>query len=205
MVQFNGHRFPSFAGAALYPRRVSLRSGVHRLGPENATLSVRTGRAGAAARAGHDLLIRVTSWEAELAVGEDAAETNLQLNADSTSLRVVEGTGGMQALGDDDVASIEKTIDEEILKRDEIAFRSTRVRSEPGGERLRAEGDLTLAGRTGPITFDLAVDGEGTLRAAATVRQSAWGIKPYSALFGALKVADEVEVALEGQVKPQSM
>jgi polyisoprenoid-binding protein YceI len=183
---------------------VSLQSGVHRLGPDNATLSVRTGRAGAAARAGHDLLIRVTAWEAELAVGE-AAETSLQLNADSTSLRVVEGTGGMQALGDDDVASIHKTINEEILKRDEIAFRSTRVRSEPGGERLHAEGDLTLAGRTEPIAFDLAVDGGGTVRAAVTVRQSEWGVKPYSALFGALKVADEVEVALEGQVKPQSM
>jgi polyisoprenoid-binding protein YceI len=182
---------------------VSLQSGVHRLGPDNATLSVRTGRAGAAARAGHDLLIRVTAWEAELAVGE-AAETSLQLNADSTSLRVVEGTGGMQALGDDDVASIHKTINEEILKRDEIAFRSTRVRSEPGGERLHAEGDLTLAGRTEPIAFDLAVDGGGTVRAAVTVRQSEWGVKPYSALFGALKVADEVEVALEGQVKPQS-
>jgi polyisoprenoid-binding protein YceI len=183
---------------------VSLQPGVHRLGPDNATLSVRTGRAGAAARAGHDLFIRVSSWEAELAVGEDAAETSLQLNADSSSLRVVEGTGGMQALGDDDVASIHKTIDDEVLKRGEIAFRSTRVRSEPDGERVHAEGDLTLAGRTEPIAFDLAVDGEGTVHAAVTVRQSEWGIKPYSALFGALKVADEVEVALEGQVKPQS-
>ena len=183
---------------------MSLQSGVHRLGPDNATLSVRTRRAGAAARAGHDLLIRVTAWEAELAVGEDVAETSLQLTADSTSLRVVEGTGGIQALGDDDVASIHKTIDDEILKRDEIAFRSNRLRSEPGGERLHAEGDLTLAGRTEAITFDLAVDGEGTVRAAATVRQSEWGIEPYSALFGALKVANEVEVELEGQVEPQS-
>jgi hypothetical protein len=30
------------------------------------------------------------------------------------------------------------------------------------------------------------------------VRQSDWGIKPYSALFGALKVRDEVEVSLDG-------
>jgi len=32
------------------------------------------------------------------------------------------------------------------------------------------------------------------------VTQSTWGIKPYSALFGALKVKDEVEVGLEGHL-----
>ena len=35
------------------------------------------------------------------------------------------------------------------------------------------------------------------LTGSATVKQSDWGMKPYSALFGALKVADEVEVAFE--------
>ena len=32
--------------------------------------------------------------------------------------------------------------------------------------------------------------------ASAIVKQSDWGIKPYSALFGALKVADEVQLEL---------
>jgi hypothetical protein len=32
---------------------------------------------------------------------------------------------------------------------------------------------------------------------AAVVRQTEWGIKPYSALFGALKVADEVHVEVD--------
>ena len=36
--------------------------------------------------------------------------------------------------------------------------------------------------------------------ATAVVKQSAWGMKPYSALFGALKVADDVEVVLEGHL-----
>ena len=33
----------------------------------------------------------------------------------------------MQALGDDDKANIEQTIDDEVLKRTDIAFRSTDV------------------------------------------------------------------------------
>ena len=177
-----------------------IQAGTHRFGPDNATLSVRTGRSGAAAKAGHDLVIHVTSWEAELVVGEDPADSSIELTADPTSLRVVEGTGGMQALGDDDMANIHKTIDDEILRRQDIRFRSTRVQIEPDGSRIRAEGDLTLVGETQPIAFDLAVGDAGALSATAVVTQTAWGMKPYSALFGALKVKDEVEVVLEGHL-----
>ena len=179
---------------------MSIQSGRHRLGPDNATLSVRTERAGAAAKAGHDLLIHVTAWEAELVVGENPADASMELTADATSLRVVEGTGGMQALGDDDLANIHQTIDDEVLRRQEIRFRSTRVQTEREGSRLRAEGDLTLAGSTQPIAFDLAIGHGGALRASAVVTQTAWGMKPYSALFGALKVKDEVEVRLDGHL-----
>ena len=51
------------------------------------------------------------------------------LDADAASLRVREGTGGMQALGDDDKANIQQTIDDEVLKRQGIAFRSTAVQT----------------------------------------------------------------------------
>jgi polyisoprenoid-binding protein YceI len=179
---------------------VSLRSGTYRLGPDNATLSVRTGRAGAAAKAGHDLVMHVTAWEAALEVAEDSSITSVKLTADPTSLRVVEGTGGIQALGDEDVANIHQTIDDEVLRRQDIEFRSTRVQADGGT--VRTEGDLTLAGQTNPIAFDLAVGDDGALRAGAVVTQSDWGMKPYSALFGALKVADEVEVGLEGHLAP---
>ena len=173
---------------------------MHRLGPDNATLSVHTRRGGAAAKAGHDLVIHVTSWEGALVVGEDPAKTSIELTADATSLRVREGTGGMQALGDDDIANIHQTIDDEVLMREEIRFLSTRAQSEPDGSRIRVEGDLTLVGRTEPIAFDLAIGADGALSATAVVKQTTWGMKPYSALFGALKVKDEVEVVLEGHL-----
>ncbi len=175
-------------------------AGTHRLGPGNSTLAVRTRRGGAAAKAGHDLEIGVTAWEATLEVGEDPETTSAELTADAGSLRVRKGTGGMQALGDDDKANIHQTIDDEVLKRQDIVFRSTRVQSAADGSRLSVEGDLTLVGTTQPITFDLAVGGDGTLSATVVVTQTRWGMKPYSALFGALKVKDEVEVVLEGHL-----
>jgi hypothetical protein len=178
--------------------RVSIQSGTHRLGPDNATLSVRTHRVGAAAKAGHNLLLRVTSWEAELVVAGNPGETSMELSADSTSLEVIEGSGGIQALGKDDVANIEETIDDEVLRRQDIKFRSTQVSAD--GNRMHAEGDLTIVGTTQPIAFDLAVGDGGELSASAVVTQSDWGLKPYTAFWGALKVADDVEVLLEGHL-----
>jgi polyisoprenoid-binding protein YceI len=171
-------------------------SGRYTLGPENATLSVRTGRGGAAAKAGHDLLIEVSSWQATLEVGEDPAQTTMTLAADGGSLRVLEGTGGIQALGDDDKTSIAKTIDEEVLKRERIEFRSTAVESGEDDGHLSVKGELRLLGNSAPLAFDLRVSPDGELSASAVVKQSDWGMKPYSTLFGTLKVADEVEVSL---------
>ena len=157
-------------------------------GPENGTLTVMTKRTGAAAKAGHDLLMEVTSWSATLDPDADPA---LTLTADSGSLRVLEGTGGIQTLGEDEKAGIEQTIDEEVLMGTPIEFRSTAV------EGTRVEGELEFAGQRHPISFELAGDENGRLTGSATVKQTDWGMKPYSALFGTLKVADEVEVTFE--------
>ena len=37
------------------------------------------------------------------------------------------------------------------------------------------------------------------------VAQTVWGMKTYAALFGALKVRDEVEVVLEGRLDPERL
>jgi hypothetical protein len=159
------------------------------LGPDNGRLTVHTGRGGAAAKAGHDLLIEVTRWRGTL---EDGA---IELEADPRSLRVLEGSGGISALSDDDKAGIAQTIDEEILKGTPIVFRSTRV--EHSASRLDVEGELELVGARRTIGFALDVTGDGRVTGSAHLRQSDWGIKPFSALFGTLKVADVVEVRID--------
>jgi polyisoprenoid-binding protein YceI len=173
---------------------MAIQAGTYKLGPDNASLHVETGRNGAAAKAGHDLIIEVQSWEATLEVGDSSS---LQLSADPTSLHVREGKGGMQALKDDDKADIRKTIDKDILKKKSISFQSTAVES--AGDGLTVTGDLEMGGKTKPITFELSESG-GTLTGDTTVKQSDWSIKPYSALFGALKVNDEVKVVVDAKL-----
>ena len=87
---------------------VSLQAGIHKFGPDNAALRVKTGRQGAAAKAGHDLVVDVTSWGATLDVGEDRRHVSVELNADPDSLRIREGTGGVQPLSDEDRADIQR-------------------------------------------------------------------------------------------------
>jgi Fe-Mn family superoxide dismutase len=183
---------------------MSFPAGIYKLGPEHGTLSVRTGRTGAAAKAGHDLLLHVGSWEATVEVGEDPAQTSIVLDADPTSLRVREGTGGMQPLGADDRANIEQTIDDEVLKRQAIEFRSTAVKAAAGGSRISVSGELSLNGTARPIEFDLIVGDDGTFTCSTVVKQTEWGMTPYSALFGALKVVDEIEVAIDAGLVPRA-
>jgi hypothetical protein len=130
-------------------------------------------------------------------VGEGEAPASLVFEADPASLRVLQGTGGMQPLEDDDKANIEETIDGEILLGMEIAFRSTAVEIAADRNTLRVQGELTLVGVTHPLGFDVETGAGGELTAKVVVKQSDWGMKPYSTLFGALKVTDEVEIEVD--------
>jgi len=168
--------------------------GTYTLGPGDGTLTVRTGKAGAAAKAGHNLVIEVTRWEASLEVGEGSAG-RVALTADARSLAVRSGSGGMGSLGDEEKASIAQSIDDDVLKGGTIAFRSSAVVEAPGG--LRVQGDLDLLGARRPVAFDLDAGDDGRLTGSIRFKQSDWGIKPFSALFGTLKVADEVEVDVD--------
>jgi len=169
--------------------------GTRNLGPDNATLRVHTKRQGAAAKAGHDLVIEVTAWEGTLSLGDPPG---VSLVVDTTSFKVIEGSGGVQKLDDDDKANIEQTIDDEVLLRRKVKFKSTDVSVD--GDRIKVTGDLRLNMNTNSVTFELQLSPDGKLGGGAVLKQSDWGMTPYTALFGALKVADEVEVRIEADL-----
>ena len=132
--------------------------GRYTLGPADGTLTVRTGKAGAAAKAGHNLVIEVTRWEASLEVGAGGGGS-VAVTADARSLAVRSGSGGMGSLGEEEKASIAQSIDDDVLKGGTIAFRSSAVDEAPGG--LRVQGDLDLLGATRPVAFDLDAGDDG--------------------------------------------
>jgi polyisoprenoid-binding protein YceI len=175
---------------------MALPTGTHSLGPENASLQVRTYREGVAAKAGHDLIIDVTRWDATVEVADEPAGWTIGLNADPRSLEIREGLRGVKPLTDKDRVEIRRNIDEKILGTHPIEFRSRGVRLGDDGGRLTVEGELSMAGSTRPVTAQLSVDDDGGISGTIPVTQSDWGIKPYRGLMGALKVRDEIEVVI---------
>jgi polyisoprenoid-binding protein YceI len=174
---------------------MALPAGTHRFGPDNASLEVRTYREGVAARAGHDLIIDVTRWDATVEVADEPAGWTIELNADPGSLEVREGVRGVKPLTDKDRVEIRKNIEAKVLGSHPIRFRSSDVRLEEGGQ-LTVEGELSMAGSARALTAQLVVRDGGAVSGTIPLTQSDWDIRPYRGLMGALKVRDEVEVVI---------
>ena len=164
-------------------------SGTHKVGPENGTLRIKTGKEGAAAKMGHDLVLTVGRWSATA----DFDNGSVELTADPGSLEVTSGSGGAKPLSDKDKADIKKGISRKVLGSDEITFKSSSV------DGTNVSGDLSIAGASSPVSVPLTVRG-GKVSGSLTFNQSDFGIKQFSALMGALKVKNQVTVEIEADV-----
>jgi polyisoprenoid-binding protein YceI len=174
---------------------MGLQPGTYKIGPSNSTLHLRTSREGLAAKVGHDLLIGFDEWSGSITVdGDDAASAAVEVEIEMASLRVLEGTGGVAALTPDDSRDIVGTATKllDVANHPTAIFRSTRV--SPVGTGATIDGDLTLRGATETVTLEVTQTRDSSWQASATVIQSVFGIKPYRAFFGALKLADAVAV-----------
>jgi len=169
-------------------------------GAGHGKLLLLTARDGLAATAGHDLTIEISLWSAELELANDGSATGLTVSADLNSLVVRAGTGGVKPLTDRDRREIAVTA-RKVLRTDRhptAVFTATKF--EPGSDGGgTVTGTLDLAGASGPVRLEVSKAGAapGSYHAAGSVRQTDYGIKPYTAFFGALKVSDVVRVAVD--------
>ncbi|WP_258308629.1 YceI family protein [Streptomyces sp. NWU339] len=179
---------------------VTLADGTYWLGPSTGRLLIKTGRAGLGRKAGHDLTIEATRWsgEAVIAAG-DPNRSWVNVTVETDSLEVREATGGLKPLTDTDRAEIKRTLGDKALlhtaAHPTITFRSTGITGT--AQSFEIDGELTIKGRTHPVTVHGKGDGDGLVRGWATVTQSTWGIKPYTAFLGALRLADDVRVEFD--------
>lgn len=167
------------------------------IGPDHGRLLLHTGRKGLAAQAGHDLTIEVTRWSGELVLAEDVTQSSMTVTAELGSLRVLEGTGGAMPLSDRDKREIASTA-RKLLDTDRqpaARFTSASVTGDDQGGVV--EGTLTILGQDHPFTLKVSHPGEKRFTATGTVIQSEYGIKPYTAMFGALRLADPVGIEAE--------
>ena len=174
---------------------MALQPGTHRVGPDDGSLQVHTFREGMAQKVGHDLIIAVERWEATVDVGQEGTLSSVALDVDGESLRVKEGRHGLKPLSEKDLRDIHESIDDKILRKQPVTFRSSSVSQ--GDGRLTVAGELTIAGTARPGEFGLALEDGNRITGTLKVTQSDWGIKPYKGLMGALKVRDDVDIVID--------
>ena len=154
------------------------------------SITIRVGRTGMFSFAGDNHLVR-----APLASGSvNEAGKHIEFKVQSKSLRVEDpGTAA------DKKAQIqERMLGPDVLDSEHfpvIQFRSTSISGAPAD--LRVAGDLTLRGQTRPIEAKVQEIAKRHWRGAATLKQSAFGIKPISIAGGTVKVKDELKLEFE--------
>lgn len=162
----------------------------------NADCFVFTFKEGLLSAIAHDLRIRVTDFQVEL----DADNDTIKGTFDPRSLRVVgamvNGADAPGKLSDGDKQKIQENIVNDVLhpaQHPSVAFESEAYREK--GDGYQVKGTLTLHGQQKSIVVDVRDTGDRYV-AEAVVHQPDFGIKPYSAMLGTLKIKPDVKIHL---------
>jgi hypothetical protein len=168
--------------------------------PASSEILLWTKKEGLLSRVAHDLCLEATQFEVEGRLEEGRLE--LEVRVQIAGLRVrgqVERGGRVVPLKEKDQREIEDNLrGAKVLDAKAHPQLVWRGSGAPQGGRLSSQGTLTLRGKSEPIALESTfADAESGVRAEGEVRfaQSRFGIRPFSAMLGALKVKDEVRVS----------
>ncbi|TRW86151.1 YceI family protein [Mycolicibacterium sp. 018/SC-01/001] len=172
------------------------------LDPSHGELQITTGVTGPASAMGHRLTIAMTAWRATVTwEGDEPAAVDLTVDVDS--LEVLRGDGGVKGLSGVEKALARsnalKTLDAKRFPQ--IRFMADHiVTAIDGGYQLN--GSLEIHGTTQPRSVDLRVADQGSawrMTCDVAVSHADFGLKPYSLMMGAVKVADVVTVSFRAE------
>jgi polyisoprenoid-binding protein YceI len=186
---------------------MAVSAGRHQMGPDRGRIIFRTFRDGLAAQAGHDLTIEAPRWSGAVAVNEDLSPASLEVHVDLEALVVRDGAGGVKPLTDKDrreiAATARKTLGADRHPEAVFVAQGAFERDASGSGVIN--GTLTLHGATRPVQVQVKETGTDRYQALVTVVQSDFGIKPYTAFLGTLRVRDAVDVVVDIDLSEQAL
>jgi hypothetical protein len=162
---------------------------------DDAHIEVFTFKDGLLSRVAHDLRLHA----GRVALGREGEELVARVRVDALIVDGVirDGRLDTRTLSARDRAKIVEAVRSDILdarRNPEIVFRG---RTEADAEaRVRVSGELELAGVRRALSFVARREGE-RLRASVTLTPSEFGIRPYKALAGAIRLQDRVRVEID--------
>lgn len=202
---------PGDTSAPPLPERVYQQAGrngeaVYRVDPQRSRVFMRTGRDGPMKAAGHDHVIASVDVEGLVLVSSDHGKARADLRLPLQRLVVDdpayrEKFGLEPELPESAIEGTTRNMQEKVLESGRFPWATASVRvSSMQQDRAELEVRVTLHG----VSFDykvpaaLAVDAETlTVSGSMTVSHGDFGLAPFSAAGGLLRVAENVEIVLE--------
>ena len=165
---------------------------------------------GRAAKMGHRLTIAMERWQATVTwAGQRPSAATLRVDVDS--LRVLRGEGGLTPLTAAEKPVIRSNafgcLDPDTYPQ--IRFESQDIATTDAGYRLT--GTVQIHGQSRPHVVDLRVapvdqqSRSWRIECATSVRHSDFGVRRYSMLMGAVRIADEVTVSFSATVTAEEI
>ncbi len=162
----------------------------------NSECLVFTFKDGLLARLAHDLKLQVERFSIEV----DDKTHQITATFDPSSIQVmcaqVDGRDDPSALSNGDKKKIHDNVVKDVLrvrKHPEIRFDSTQVVER--GDGFAVEGTLQMHGKSRAVQSSIRPDGNRWVT-EVRLHQPDFGIKPYTAALGALKVKPDIAVRL---------
>jgi polyisoprenoid-binding protein YceI len=180
---------PVFLAAASLVCVLTASAQQHNLDTQKSTLTILVGKAGAFSALGHEHEVRAPIHSGTAETGSHPA---VEVRVDARTLRVIDKDDSEK-----NRAEVQTTmLGPEVLDSEhyqEIVFKSTAA--EPAGQgRWKLRGNLTLRGRTRPVTVQVTLK-EGRYTGEATVKLTDFGIKPPGK--AGVKAKDEVKIEFD--------
>jgi len=163
------------------------------LGPPDAHLRVLTYKEGVLSAVAHDLELEVTRFVI------DVDAESFTVTAEAASLRVLhamrDGKPAPAVVSARDARKIEQNIASDVLsarRHPQIIFTAKL----PADDASECEGRLSLCGREREVRLTLTRDDE-RLHVRVRLHQPDFGIKPFTAMLGTLRVKADIDVTAD--------
>ncbi|MHC4831273.1 MAG: YceI family protein [Planctomycetota bacterium] len=166
--------------------------------PEQSHFQIKTGTGGVFGGLAHEHVVVAREFVGTIIYDPaDPSKSSVTITVQTEKLEIAD-----KDVSDSDRKKITKSMKETVLevsKHPTVVFTSTRCTPSMGG--LEVIGDLTIKGVTKEAGFypvvELLEDGALRVRGGFSFKQTTFGIKPYSAGLGSIKVKDEVSLTFE--------
>ncbi len=149
----------------------------------------------------HDLELHTRALEGTLEVQGESVQVDVEIGLWNLGVR----DGILSRL---EKGECKRLLRKKVLKKEADAWARFQGGGTLEGERVALDGTLAIRGsRPRKVSLECTVSGGDngvvTVLLKHALLQTDYGIKPYSALMGALKLQDEIRVEIEAKVAPR--